>query len=327
MSDLDVALLPNSDGLTSAAAENLLSTYGRNELPEKTVPKWYLFVSQLWQPMPIMIWIAAITEAAIQNWPDMIILLMIQFTNASIGFYEMTKAGDAVAALKSSLKPQATVKRDGRWMTLDGALLVPGDLVLIGAGSSIPADCLVNHGNIEVDQAALTGESLPVTMHTGDGCKMGSTCVRGEVECTVQFTGANTFFGKTALLLIDPQESSNLHNVLNRIMVVLVVISLTLSFAVFGYLMSSDDIDTRDSVSYTVVIIVASIPIAIEIVVTTTLALGSKQLSKRGAIVTRLAAIEDLAGMNMLCSDKTGTLTLNKMVIQDETPTYKKGIL
>ena len=325
---LDVALLPqaNSDGLTSAAAENLLQQYGKNELPEKTVPKWYLFVSQLWQPMPIMIWLAAIVEAGIQNWPDMVILLTIQFTNASIGFYEMTKAGDAVAALKSSLKPQATVKRDGRWMTLDGSLLVPGDLVLIGAGSSIPADCLVNHGNIDVDQAALTGESLPVTMHQGDGCKMGSTCVRGEVECTVQFTGANTFFGKTALLLIDPQESSNLHNVLNRIMIVLVVISLILSFAVFGYLMASDDIDTRDSVSYTVVIIVASIPIAIEIVVTTTLALGSKQLSKRGAIVTRLAAIEDLAGMNMLCSDKTGTLTLNKMVIQDDSPTYKKGI-
>ena len=317
--------ITSSAGLTASEASGLLQQYGKNELPEKVVPKWYLFVSQLWQPMPVMIWVAALTEAAIQNWPDMAILLVIQFTNASIGFYEITKAGDAVAALKNSLKPQATVKRDGKWTTMDASLLVPGDLILVGAGSSIPADCAVNHGTIEVDQAALTGESLPVTMHKGDACKMGSTCVRGEVECTVQFTGANTFFGTTAAMLNGTQETGNLQKVLNRIMVVLVVVSLVLSFAVFGYLMASNDIGTYDSVSYTVVIIVASIPIAVEIVVTTTLALGSKELSKRGAIVTRLVAIEDLAGMNILCSDKTGTLTLNKMVIQEETPIYKAG--
>ena len=117
--------------------------------------------------MPIMIWIAAITEAGIRNWPDFAILIAIQFTNASISYYEITKAGDAVAALKAQLKPLATVKRDGQWKNIDAKYVVPGDLVLLASGSAIPADCLVNEGTIEVDQAALTGESLPVTMYRG----------------------------------------------------------------------------------------------------------------------------------------------------------------
>jgi len=190
-----------SHGLTSPQAAQLLQTYGKNCLPEKITPKWYIFVSQLWQPMPVMIWIAAIIEAGIENWIDMAILFIILFGNASIAYYEITKAGDAVAALKASLKPEATVKRDGTWSTIDASLLVPGDMVLLATGSAIPADCRINEGTIDVDQAALTGESLPVTMYKGDSCKMGSTVVRGEVEGTVEFTGANTFFGKTASLL------------------------------------------------------------------------------------------------------------------------------
>jgi H+-transporting ATPase len=151
--------------------------------------------------MPIMIWIAAIVEAGIQNWPDMAILFSILFINASISFYEITKAGDAVAALKASLKPLATVKRDGAWKQVDAGILVPGDLVLLASGSAVPADTRVNHGQIDCDQAALTGESLPVTKFAGDACHMGSTVVKGEVEGTVEFTGSMTFFGKTAALL------------------------------------------------------------------------------------------------------------------------------
>jgi H+-transporting ATPase len=313
----------NHIGLTSQEADRLLGIHGRNELPEKVVPKWYIFVSQLWQPMPVMIWIAAIVEMGIQNWLDMAILLFIQFANASIGYYEITKAGDAVAALKSQLQAKATVKRDGVWKNIDAGILVPGDLVLLASGSAIPADCRVNEGQIEVDQAALTGESLPVTMYQGDSCKMGSTVARGEQEGTVEFTGAETFFGKTAALLKQTVEYSNLQKILITIIVVLVVISTVMCFIVFGYLLTQ--INVLDALSFTVVLMVASIPMAIEIVTTTTLALGSKELTHDGAIVTRLAAIEDMAGMSILCSDKTGTLTMNKMMIQDETPVYKEG--
>lgn len=172
----------NEKGLTSEEAAKRLAQYGRNELPETREPKWLLFLRQFWAPMPIMIWIAIIIEAAIQNFIDMGILLMIQFANASISFYESNKAGNAIAALKSSLKPTATCKRDDKWEVIDAAILVPGDTVLLGSGSAIPADCRVNDSEIDVDQAALTGESLPVTFYKGDSCKMGSTVVRGEVE-------------------------------------------------------------------------------------------------------------------------------------------------
>eukprot|EP01041_Mallomonas_annulata_P000544 gene544-1045_t len=312
------------DGITSEEAAKRLEQYGKNCLPEKLTPKWYIFVSQLWQPMPIMIWIAAIIEAGIANYPDMAILLFIQFANASIGYYEITKAGDAVAALKASLKPVATVKRDGKWQNIDATLVVPGDLVLLATGSAIPADCRVNEGNIEVDQAQLTGESLPVSMYKGDSCKMGSTVVRGEVEGTVEYTGADTFFGKTAALLAGTGEYSNLQIILLRIMVVLVAAAVSLCIIVFVYLVESGAV-VNEALGFTVVLLVASIPLAIEIVTTTTLALGSKELSHHGAIVSRLAAIEDLAGMSILCSDKTGTLTLNQMMIQEETPAYLEG--
>lgn len=239
-------------------------------------------------------------------------------------FYETNKAGNAIAALKSSLKPKATAKRDGVWKVLDAALLVPGDTVMLGSGSAVPADCRVNGGEIDVDQAALTGESLPVTFYQGDSVKMGSTVVRGEVEGTVEFTGEHTFFGKTASLLQETHEHSHLQKILMTIMLVLVALSVVLCLIVFVYLLVVG-VDVREALSFTVVLLVASIPLAIEIVTTATLAIGSKKLSHHGAIVARLSAVEDLAGMAILCSDKTGTLTLNKMVLQDETKVYCDG--
>jgi len=312
-----------SHGITSEEADALLKQWGRNELVEKRTPSWLVFLQQLYQPMPIMIWIAIIIEAAIQNWLDMGILLMIQFCNATIGWYEITKAGNAVAALKATLKPVATVKRDGKWQTIDGALLVPGDMVLLASGSAIPADCKVNTGRIEVDQSALTGESLPVTIRDAGDARMGSTVTRGEVEGTVMATGMNTFFGKTATMIQAVDDSlGNLQKILLRIMIVLVVLSVTLCTVALIYLMTAKSQSFSDALSFAVVLLVASIPIAIEIVSTATLALGSRQLSEHGAIVTRLTSIEEMAGMNMLCSDKTGTLTLNKMVIQEFTPVF-----
>jgi H+-transporting ATPase len=254
----------------------------------------------------------------------MAILLAIQFTNAFISFYETTKAGDAIAALKSSLKPTATCKRDGKWQVINGLGIVPGDTVLLASGSAIPADCRVNESEIEVDQAALTGESLPVTFYKGDSCKMGSTVVRGEVEATVEFTGANTFFGKTASLLKNNHEASHLQKILMAIMLVLVGMSVLLCLINFIYLLVKGE-SVKEALSFTIVLLVASIPLAIEIVTTTTLAIGSKNLVKHGAIVAKLSAIEELAGMSIICSDKTGTLTLNKMVLQDETPIYLQG--
>jgi H+-transporting ATPase len=278
----------NFNGFFSAEAAERLARFGRNELPENNVPKWYIFCSQLWQPMPIMIWLAIIIEAAIGNYIDMAILVIIQFGNATVAFTEIVKAGDAVAALKSSLKPHAMVLRDGKWQTIDAGEVVPGDCVKLAAGSAVPADSRVNEGQIDVDQSQLTGESLPVTMYKGDSCKMGSIVVRGEVDGTVEYTGSNTFFGKTAALLGNNGEISNLQRTIIRIVIMLVVVSISLCTIVFCYLYLYAEAELVESLSFAVVLLVASIPLAIEIVTTTTLALGSKELTARGAIVSRL---------------------------------------
>eukprot|EP00758_Cryptobia_borreli_P016204 Tbor_TRINITY_DN6086_c1_g1::TRINITY_DN6086_c1_g1_i4::g.10259::m.10259/K01535/PMA1, PMA2; H+-transporting ATPase len=318
-------LLPPSSGLTTEKANELLLKYGRNELPEKSTPGWVIFLRCLWGPMPIAIWIAIIIEFALEKYPDAGILLVIQFANAIIGWYETTKAGDAVAALKQSLKPLATVYRDGKWSNIDARVVVPGDLVKLAAGSAIPADCTINEGQIDVDEAALTGESLPVTMGIEGMPKMGSTVVRGEVDGTVQFTGMHTFFGKTAMLLQSVEtDLGNIHYVLVKVMFVLTGLSLVLCITVFGYLMGEYRLEFKEALEFTVVLLIVSIPIAIEIVVTTTLALGSKELSLQKVIVTRLSSIEMMSAVNMLCSDKTGTLTLNKMEIQETCHTFDK---
>jgi len=318
---------PISSGLTSEEAAELLKVWGRNELPEKKKPAWLVFLELLWQPMPVMIWIAIIIEAAILNYIDCIVLLVIQFANAFLSFYETQKAGKAVEALKKSLKPTAVVKRDGNWdHNFNAALLVPGDLIQLELGAAIPADCMLNEGVIEADESAMTGESLPVTLHARMMAKMGATVSTGETEATVVHTGKNSFFGRTAALLTPKDERSSMQTMLLKVMVVLVALSLVLSGICFLYLFFVLGEPLTETLAFTVVVIVASIPIAIEIVTTTTLALGSRQMSLFGAIVSRLSAIEDLAGMNMLCSDKTGTLTMNKMVIQEETPTYQEGL-
>merc|ERR1711959_292803 len=215
-----------------------------------------------------------------------------------------------------------------------GTTVVPGDMVLLASGSAMPADGRDNVkirapgseipiSQIDVDQAALTGESLPVTLYEGDKTLMGSTMVRGETEGTVEFTGVDTFFGKTAALLASTEELSNVQYLLIAIVRNLTVLSLVMCLIVLYYVWTI--VPFMEALSFVVVLMVASIPMAMEIVTTTTLALGSKELTKHGAIVTRLAAIEDMAGMAILCSDKTGTLTLNEMHIQEHTPVYSPG--
>jgi H+-transporting ATPase len=310
-----------SEGLTTAQADELRKTWGLNELEEKTKSKMRILYEQFFMPMPCMIWAAIVIEIILGNWVDVVVLFLLQNLNGFVGFYETVKAGNAVAALKASLKPVAHVKRDGKWNSIESSLLVPGDLVMLGSGSAVPADCMVHGGQIDVDQSALTGESLPVTMGAGDEPKMGSTVTRGEVEATVMTTGMNTFFGKTASLIQSVDGMSKLDRVLLGVVIVLLSISMVGCIIMLIYLLVNGE-NVKDSLSFVVVLLVASIPVAMEVVVVSTMALGARKLAEMQAIVANLPAIEQLAGMNMLCSDKTGTLTMNKMVIQQDCPMF-----
>jgi len=311
-------------GLTDAEAAARIRDFGRNCLPEKERNIWLDLAKQFWGPMPGMIWGAIIIEAVIastkssREWADFSVLLVLQILNAVLGWYEDMKAGDAVDALKNALKPQCDVKRNGKWLVADATMLVPGDRVKLCAGGGIPADCEICESQIiSVDQAALTGESMPVSMRKHDKPKMGSTVTRGETEALVFATGSQTFFGKTAALIGSVDEEGHFQKILMRITIFLLVMSCILVSIAFFVLMHRGG-GFLEALVFCVVLLVASIPIALPVVSTSTMALGSKSLAAEKAIVTRLASIEEVAGMNMLCSDKTGTLTKGKMELQDD---------
>lgn len=224
---VDKATLLNTpeEGLTEVEAERRLQLFGTNELSRKEENVWVKLALEFVQPMPLMIWAAILIEsleAYVHSSPDdvvdVLVLIVLQLLNVLVGFIEELKAGDSIAALRDSLKPEAIVKRENKIYTINATLLVPGDVIALGAGGAIPADCKLREGKpIQVDQAALTGESLPVAMFEGSEAKMGSTVTRGEIEATVTATGSQTFFGKTADLVQGVDELGHFEKVLREI--------------------------------------------------------------------------------------------------------------
>ena len=303
-------------GLTSAEAQRRLERDGPNALPEKKVNPCLKFLSYYWGPMPIMIWSAIIIEIARLSYLDFGVLLLLQFVNGFIGWHEEKNAGNAIEALKKSLALKARAKRDGNWENIDARNLVIGDRVGIKLGDIIPADLQLGPGFAEIDQSALTGESLAVTKYEGDIVYQGSICKRGDLEAIVCATGANTFFGKTSTLVGSVTQRGNLQKILLKVAFSLLIISSILAIIIL-IVVSLKGINFLESLSFCVVLMVASIPIAMAIVCATTMAVGAHALAKRRAIVSRLSSIEELAGMTILCSDKTGTLTKNELTIQN----------
>jgi len=318
-------------GLTDEEARARLASFGPNELAEKEDNKWVKLMLEFVQPMPLMIWAAMmleVVESLVTDpvyWLDVAVLLVLQLLNVLIGFYEELQAGNAIASLKMSLKPEAFVKRGGVHMSISAGALVPGDIVVLGAGGAVPADCSLLKGKpLQVDQAALTGESLPVTMRVGDACLMGSTVTRGECEALVTGTGSETFFGKTATLINNVDEMAHFEKIFQSINVTLTTLGCVIISITFTILLIRGA-DLLEALSFCVVLLISSIPIAMRVVCTTTMALGCRLLADEKAIVARLSAVEEMAGMNILCSDKTGTLTMNQMELQEDLPIFSDG--
>ena len=302
-------------GLTTEEADRRFARDGPNKLPEKKVNACLNFLRYFWGPMPICIWAAIIIELIRLDYIDFAVLSLLQFLNGFLAWYEERNAGNAIEALKQKLAPRAVVKRNNEWMTLDAVNLVLGDRVKIKLGDIIAADCRLGPGYLEVDQSALTGESLAVTKYEGEEVYQGSVCKRGDLEAIVSATGANTFFGKTSALMASVEQQGNFQKIIFKITVFLMVVSFVMVIIIFAVVLAKGN-DFLETLSICVVILVASIPITMQIVCTTTLAIGARKLAKKKAIVSRLNSIEELAGMQILCSDKTGTLTKNVLTVQ-----------
>ncbi|NMG83316.1 MAG: plasma-membrane proton-efflux P-type ATPase [Methanosarcinales archaeon] len=308
-------LRASADGLTSEEVEKRLEEYGHNEITEKRANPLVKFFGYFWGPIPWMIEIAAALSVVIQHWADFWIITALLLVNAVVGFWQEHKAENAIELLKKRLSLNAKVLRDGKWQVVPSRELVPGDIVRVRLGDIVPADIKLVEGDyVQVDESALTGESLPVEKHAADVAYSGSIIKLGEATAVVYATGMNTYFGKTAKLVEVAKTESHFQKAVIKIGDYLIVLAILLVGLIFMVAMFRHE-SLVETLQFALVLTVAAIPVALPAVLSVTMAVGAAALAKKKVIVSKLAAIEEMAGMDVLCLDKTGTLTQNKLTL------------
>jgi H+-transporting ATPase len=306
-------LSATTEGLSSVEAKKRLQQYGPNEIPEKKKNPLRKFLSYFWGPIPWMIEAAIIMSAIIQRWPDFGIILTLLMMNAVVGFWQEHKAGNAIELLKQRLALKARVLRDGKWQEKPAGELVPGDVVRLRLGDIIPADVKLVEGDyLLTDESALTGESLPVEKHLSDVAYASSIARQGEMNAIVVSTGMRTYFGKTTKLVEEAKTGSHFQKAIIKIGDYLIFLAVALVIVIFLVSIFRGQ-DILEIIQFSLVLTVAAIPAALPAVLSVTLAIGAIALAKKEAIVSKLVTIEEMAGMDMLCSDKTGTITKNEL--------------
>lgn len=317
MDQLEAKLESSPEGLSQDEATKRLKKYGPNEIKEEKTNPYLKFLSYFWGPIPWMIEVAVILSGIVGHWPDFFIILLLLVANAVVGFWEEHEAGNAIAALKAKLSVKARVKRDGKWVTPPSRELVPGDVIRLRLGDIVPADArLLDGDSVEVDQSALTGESLPAKCESGEAIFSGSIISKGEIGALVYATGTHTYFGKTAELVQTAHTTSHFQKAVLKIGNYLIFLALALVTLIVTVAISRGD-EILTTMQFALVLTVAAIPVAMPTVLSVTMAVGARLLAKKKAIVSKLVAIEELAGVDMLCADKTGTLTQNKLTLGD----------
>jgi H+-transporting ATPase len=317
LAEVEKKLESSPDGLTQTEAQKRLTQYGPNELIEKKTNLLLKFLGYFWGPIPWMIEVAVILSGVVRHWPDFFIILLLLVTNAVVAFWEERQAGNEIAALKAKLAVKARVIRDGKWINPPARELVPGDVIRLRLGDIVPADARLLAGDeVSVDQSALTGESLPASRKSGDAVFSGSIIRRGEIGALVYATGAKTYFGKTAQLVQEALTVSHFQKAVLKIGNYLIILAVALVAVIIGFAIYRGD-KILETLQFALVLTVAAIPVAMPTVLSVTMAVGARLLAKKQAIVSRLVAIEELAGVDVLCADKTGTLTQNKLTLGD----------
>jgi len=317
LKELEKMLSSSESGISSEEAAKRLVQYGYNEISEKKTSPIFKFLSYLWGPIPWMIEIAAILSAIIQQWDDFLIIFTLLVVNAGVGFWQEHKAENAIELLKHRLALKARVRRNGRWLQIPSQELVPGDVVRIRLGDIIPADVKLMQGDyLLVDESALTGESLPVEKRNSDIGYSGSIIRQGEMDALVVSTGMNTFFGKTAQLVSKAKGKSHFQEAVIKIGDYLIRLDAILVSIVFVLALYRHE-SLLVTLQFILILTIAAIPVALPAVLSVTMAVGAIALARKEAIVSKLVSIEEMAGMDILCADKTGTITKNELTVAE----------
>lgn len=307
-------------GLSSVEAKKRLEQFGPNEIAERKNSPFLKFFKYFWGPIPWMIEVAAALSAIIRQWDDFWIIFAMLLVNSVVGFWQEYKADNAIELLKKKLALKARVLRDGKWSDIPARELVFGDVIRIRLGDIIPADVKLTDGDyLLVDQSVLTGESLPVEKHTSDIAYSGSIIRQGEMDALVAATAMNTYFGKTTKLVAEAKTHSHFQKAVIKIGNYLIALAIALVSLIFIVAILRHE-KILEILQFALILTVASIPVALPAVLTVTMAVGAVALARREAIVSKLVAIEEMAGVDILCSDKTGTITKNELSVREIEP-------
>ncbi|MEM3832145.1 MAG: plasma-membrane proton-efflux P-type ATPase [Thermoprotei archaeon] len=309
-------------GLTEAEAKNRIEKFGYNEIVEEKKNPFIDFLKRYWGPMPWLLELAIILSYILGHYLEAIIIFVLLTINVVIGFIHSHRSQKALQFLKKRLAIKAKVLREGKWILKDAKEIVPGDIILVRLGDLVPADAKVVSGELSVDQSALTGESLPVNLGPSDIIYSSSIVTTGEAKCVVVNTGANTYFGRTAELVKAAKPKSHQEEIIMSItkyMMYVAIVALILTSA-YALLLN---ISFLSILTFAVIFLMGAIPVALPAVLTIVQAVGAIELAKEGALVTRLDSVEDAASIDVVCLDKTGTITQNKLSVAEVIPFFK----
>ena len=299
-------------GLTSAEAAERLKKYGLNTIPEAKRNPLLVFLKKFWAPVPWMLEVTILLELYLGKNTEAIVIGALLVFNALLSFTQENRAHNALSLLRQKLTVQVTTRRNGQWQRIQAENIVPGDIIHLRMGDLIPADAILIDGQVEVDQSALTGESLPVEAGAEQMVYAGAVIKRGETTCEVTSTGVNTKFGKTAELVREAKTVSHLEEIIFTIVKYLVMADAILVAIITIYALYAQ-IAWHQILPFALIILVVSVPVSLPATFTVATALGAANLAKQGVLVARLSAIEEAAAMTILASDKTGTITENSL--------------
>ncbi len=314
-----IAAIDSAKGLTSAEASRRLTEYGPNAVPERAPPAWRVFLGKFWTPVAWMLEAAVILQIGLGEHVEAAVIAGLLAFNACLGFLQESRATAALAALKKQLAPTALVYRDGQWIRRPAAELVPGDAVRLSLGAVVPADARILEGSVMLDQSMLTGESVPVDVEAGASVYAGALVRRGQALAEVTATGAKTYFGRTAELVSLAHGASSEQAAILAAVRNLAVVNgaLTLGIVVYAHAVA---LPTTELIRLTLTALLASIPVALPATFTLSAAISALALARKGVLLTRLSAVHEAAAVDVLCSDKTGTLTRNTLDIDQIVP-------